>query len=323
MRLYSFDKGKADMMKCVLPVVIVLHHCATKGFEFIWLFRYLSVAIVAFFFCVSGYGLMHNFLVKGDRYLEGFMQKRVRSVAVPYLLSLVLYLTVRVAYGHFDILEYFRITWFNDWLPYSWFMFVIFLAYTAFYLIFRCKCGVVQKLLMYLGFQIAYALIMRLCCAGNYLYASFIGVSSGMTWRLCEDRILKVLENWVIFIGVLSVAISGVSVFMVDMVCKSAFFACLHLTWVLFPLFLSVLFFVTLSLIPPCEKNNRLVSNFLKISVYFYLLQYLAMFIVLGVLGMDRTPLALLLIFLVDMLIGAGVYMVEQSGGKLIDITIR
>ncbi len=97
---------------------------------------YIFVAV--FFFC-SGYGLIKSLETKPD-YLNGFIKKRVvRTLVIPYYVSIIIYGILRFASGErFAPLQWFTnligITMMN---PYAWYPVVAALLYIAFYFIFK------------------------------------------------------------------------------------------------------------------------------------------------------------------------------------------
>ncbi len=142
------DQMKALQGFCAIG--IVFHHMAQKtcaywlkeeyiihGLDFFVPIGYLLVSI--FFFC-SGYGLYKSYREKED-YLHGFAWKRVIPVLIPFVITSIVYLDVRIKMGD-DVL--------GNWLKvgirfgepqmfnmYAWFVYALFVVYFGFWLGFQ------------------------------------------------------------------------------------------------------------------------------------------------------------------------------------------
>lgn len=156
-RVYRYDKNKVQIAKAVIPFLIILHHCYfLKGLGF---FNNLGIILVSFFFLMSGYGLMTSYMSKGTSYLDGFFIKRVLKVFIPFLLSLALWLAYgTLLMGTFDISTYFFETNLGDWLPNSWFVWIILSGYACFYFIFKLDVSLKNKLILFSLISLAYYL---------------------------------------------------------------------------------------------------------------------------------------------------------------------
>lgn len=282
------------MLKCILPFLIIIHHCACRGFDFLGPFKFAGVTIVTFFYIVSGYGLMHNYLEKGNDYFEGFLWKKIKQVIIPYLLSLFVYISVRMIFGDIAIKEYLMSNSFQNWLPYSWFIFSISLSYLFFFVIFSIKCSSYKKLFLYFCFQIVYAFTIYGIGGERYWWAGFIGVTIGMLWRLFEKVLLRLLQNWKF-----SMILLGSSLILFVTFSKYINFKELH------PLFTGTILIVTMNILPPFGYSDQYVKYVAKLSIYIYLLQSVSMFIVLDILNFTDTFTSVLLIWVVDIGISA------------------
>ena len=128
---------------------------------------YLFVAI--FFFC-SGYGLIKSLETKPD-YLNGFIKKRiVKTLVVPYYVSIVIYGILRTAIGErFAPVQWIThivgVSMMND---YAWYPVTAAFLYLAFYLIFKnIKNRKVCYILMAL---VIVALGMVFCVNGHFTW---------------------------------------------------------------------------------------------------------------------------------------------------------
>lgn len=84
-----------------------------------------GVTVCTWFFLISGYGLMASYMLKGKVYLTGFIKKRLSKIMIPYIVAFVAYIVWKMTVEHVDLTAYFASQNFDNWLPYSWFVFVI------------------------------------------------------------------------------------------------------------------------------------------------------------------------------------------------------
>ena len=129
---------------------VILHHISQEG-AFQWaggghgkpgelsIFVNSGYLFVAIFFFCSGYGLIKSFESKPD-YLKGFMKKRVlKTLIVPYYVSILIYGLARFASGErLPAAQWItNILGFTMMNEYAWYPIIAGILYTAFYLIFK------------------------------------------------------------------------------------------------------------------------------------------------------------------------------------------
>ena len=126
---------------------------------------FLFVAI--FFFC-SGFGLIKSLEKKPD-YFNGFIKKRVvKTLVVPYYVSILIYGILRFATGErFAPLQWVtNLTGLTMMNPYAWYPIIAAILYIAFYIIFKnIKNRKVCYILMAL---VIIALGMIFCVNGHF-----------------------------------------------------------------------------------------------------------------------------------------------------------
>lgn len=137
MSTYLFNQQKSALLKAVLPFLIILHHCACKGVPHLGPMLLAGVTLCTWFFAISGFGLMTSYTVKGQAYLKGFVRKRVSRILIPFLVAFCTYLLFESIAMKHPPMDYLSSKAFDNWLPYSWFIFVILGGYALYWVIFR------------------------------------------------------------------------------------------------------------------------------------------------------------------------------------------
>lgn len=94
----QFSKQATVPLRGLLATGIVLHHLSLRLVEaspdcpWIWSqFSFWGAPIVAVFFFLSGYGLMVSLITKGQKYLDGFLKKRLLKIVLPLILCSIVF----------------------------------------------------------------------------------------------------------------------------------------------------------------------------------------------------------------------------------------
>ena len=295
-RVYNYDKNKVQIAKAVIPFLIILHHCYfLKGLGF---FHNLGIILVSFFFLMSGYGLMTSFMSKGKGYLKGFFSKRILKVFLPFLLSLVLWLGYEaLVVDTFDIKSYFLDTNMGDWLPNSWFVWIILAGYVCFYIVFKLRISLRTKLILFSLISLLYYIMGGQFGLPQYWYRSSYAMVLGMLWRFQEINIRKLLGKKSVFCIFPVVCICCFTFFQkIDFKDVTPIFTCAAFAWLMYAF--------------PMKKVNRVVNFLGKISYEVYLLQGIPIHFVCKYLSVNTTCYAIVLVFLLDILLA---YMVHLA----------
>lgn len=183
LKISKYDKNKVQIAKAMIPFLIILHHCYfLAGLN---PFHSLGIILVSFFFLMSGYGLMTSYMSKGEEYLNGFFLKRVMKVFLPYLLSLCVWFGYMIfADKNFNILRYLLYTNFGDWLPNSWFVWVILGAYICFFCIFKFHINLKTKILVFASVSLIYFILGGAIRYIAILVSKFICYSVGYVMEI-------------------------------------------------------------------------------------------------------------------------------------------
>ena len=178
------DSSSLDAMKSLrgfAAIGVILHHISQES-TFQWagggygkpgelsIFVNAGYLFVAIFFFCSGYGLIKSLETKAD-YLNGFMKKRVvKTLVVPYYVSILIYGLARLASGEKLpaaqwITNIIGITMMNE---YAWYPIIAAILYTAFYLIFKrvrnLKTGYILMALVILALGVIF------CFNGHFVW---------------------------------------------------------------------------------------------------------------------------------------------------------
>ena len=104
--LYDYDKQKANLLKSILPFIIIVHHLANLKFEGIGKIGSLGDPAMYTFFAMSGYGLVVSYK-KNVEYINGFLRRSLPKLFIPYFIALVLFVVYRYIEGidQFELLR--------------------------------------------------------------------------------------------------------------------------------------------------------------------------------------------------------------------------
>lgn len=276
---YTLEKVR--LFKAILPIMIVLHHFAFF-YGYPPYFAKLGLPLVSCFFAMSGYGLMTSYLKKGDSYFHGFISHVLSKLLSPYLLALIVYVSIVLVLNKQSLTDYLCKTNFIDWLRFSWFVWVILGGYFLFYFIFKMKTSIQVKVLLYAivtgvyYLSCYYLLDGKLPCVYRTSYALWLG----MIWKMGERKMIPLLTKP--YILLMSLVICFIT-FILSLKAESL---------LLNPLF-SVMLFICLAYCGFKGGDCKIISVLSKVSYEFYLWQGLSILVVCDVLECNRFKLAI------------------------------
>lgn len=212
----EFTKNKTVVLKGILSVLIVLHHLSYYT-DYLSIVHSWGAPIVSLFFFISGYGLMKQTYVEqgSTKYLNGFFRRRIlKSLFLPFILAWLIYRVL-----HFNQLPGLISEWKNlllygnPLLPYSWYVFAIFIFYVVFY--FACKSRSKYVEFIILGGVLGYITIVWSMGFGRSWYISALGFPCGIFFAKYEPLIHKYLKGYRYYLTIpLCLVLIGVSVFL-------------------------------------------------------------------------------------------------------------
>lgn len=187
-------------LRGIAAIGIVLHHLSERIQEDS-LFRWLAVIgyiLVAYFFFLSGYGLMVQYRKKKEAYLAGFIRKRVLYLVIIYLLDIVLYALYDTLMGKPHTLgEIFKSIFVSGIARNSWYMIVLIGVYFVFWIVFRVFKNMAESFKVFCVFlaQLFFAVYCIALDISPIWYYSNFGFTVGMLYCKYQIVIDKQLEN--------------------------------------------------------------------------------------------------------------------------------
>ena len=160
-KLYTYDKQKMNLIKAILPLIIIIHHIVPYGYNNFKIFNvlYSSGDIVMYiFFAMSGYGLVTSYL-KNSEYLNGFLSKSLKKLFIPYFIAMFLFVVYRY-FNDVDQIDLLLTKGLYSFVPTSWYIYVLSYFYIFFFIIFRyVKANNLVKVLLVCVLVYGYYLI--------------------------------------------------------------------------------------------------------------------------------------------------------------------
>ena len=161
-------------------------------------FNHIGYASVGFFFFLSGFGLMKQYLKRED-YRSSFLKKRVGRIVIPYILFNMIYWLYYSANN--DVISFFEavrmILSGEPLVLYSWYILEIFVLYLLFFLFMFLDRGkrlpmIICNIVLYLALLLYYK---------HYDYLSFWYDSThmlviGIIWASYEERLTQLLYRY-------------------------------------------------------------------------------------------------------------------------------
>ena len=187
-------------LRGIAAIGIILHHISERTTGGM-LFGYMAMTgylFVAFFFFMSGYGLLVQYQKKKEKYLDGFIRNRLMYIVIIYLLDVVLYTVVKTLMGErytpLQILKSIIVTGIAN---NSWYMVVLILFYFFFFLVFKCRIikTIPQKIACIIAFETIFLIICLIRDVNGTWYLSNYGFVMGMIWAYYKDRIDILLKT--------------------------------------------------------------------------------------------------------------------------------
>ena len=306
---YAFSKEKMQIIRAVIPAVIVLHHCALYfDVEALCPLKCAGNYLVSVFFFISGYGVESAINNKAS-YLTSFWKKRGLSIMIPYIISLVLYFVVYILIhgGQFnfknDIVDNFKNG--GTFLPYSWFVYVIIICYFVFYVCHRYFFSCKVSMLFETAILLFVALSMWLLDMGHWWYNKILVFALGGWFYLWEPFLRNIFRG-------------HRASFYISIICLViiSFILSVGNKGYLLPvslLFFSAAVYFCISLIPWTANRNKIIIFLSSISYEIYLVQGIVLYLLRGpVLYIANDMIFILLSIINIVLLALGVHKISE-----------
>lgn len=197
---------------------------------------------------------------------------------------------------------------FTEWLPHSWYAFVLMLGYIQFWIIFKIKTNTAIKIFIYGIVTLIYYLISDKTGQPYYLYTSFPGVFFGMVWKTCEDKLLSYANRRNLII---SLIIGGIILFSICVYPRIEFYGRgIIKSFTFLSCIVCLLYLIRI------PQTHKIISFFSKISYEMYLIQSVPIFILISWLGLKPIWLTIILVIIFDVVLAYIVSHISQKFKK-------
>lgn len=275
--LYDYDKQKANLLKSILPFVIIVHHLANLKFEGIGKIGSLGDPAMYIFFAMSGYGLVISYK-KNVGYINGFLRRSLPKLFIPYLIALVLFVVYRYIEG-IDQFDLFMTKGLFSFVPTSWFIYILSLFYIFFFVCYRfIKSNIVIKTVFTAILVIGYCFLAPYMGISPWRYYRCPAFIVGMVFALMDESIKEKFVRWHILVAI------GLLMCMIKLPFGH------RLDFFYYP---SIIFFVMYSL---PGGRLRIVSFFSSISLEMFIIQFIPIYIVTNHIVLEKNFISTLIV---------------------------
>lgn len=190
------------------PMIVHIGNCGNYSAPLNWWSINGNMVVEGFFF-FAGFGLMKQYMAKGETYRKGFLIKRIPKVLVPYFFVTLLYWAGTFVFRGFLYSPMGVLNTILCGVPivsYSWFIIHLILFYVFFWILMYIVKN--HYKMMILGGILYFVLTSYLFYSigfGMHWYETSLGLTIGITWAIYEEQIYKFMEKfyWPVFIGTL------------------------------------------------------------------------------------------------------------------------
>lgn len=216
--VFSLTRDRSTVLKGILSLLIILSH--TNFHTDIPVFKTITNwggTKVALFFFLSGYGLISSYLRVGSGYMDGFLVKRIWKIVKPLLVITLVYLGVvfldKKTFPS-DIIGALFLQGKTP-LPYSWFVYVIILAYIIFFFVFRLQINVERKIaFVFIGLLLVSLGLYKLGFDRAW-WVSNLAFPTGLVYGVYEEKLLSFSRQKYINLFLVPVCVLLAGVFVV------------------------------------------------------------------------------------------------------------
>lgn len=161
------------------------------------MYGYVAVSI---FFFLSGYGLIYG-LNNKNKYLDGFMKKRLTKILIPYISINFLYIVFYIFIEKKNLNIFQIIMSFIDLSlnKIAWYIIIILFCYILFYIIFK-SFKKKYALIIYSGIMFIYMILAYVLHLGIWWYISIPTIVLGVFWGEFKNIIDKFIIKYNKFI---------------------------------------------------------------------------------------------------------------------------
>lgn len=290
--LYDYNKYKVDILKAVLPFIVILGHLYQEGIMCLSIFVDLTIIAMFLFFAMSGYGLVISYITKKD-YLNGFLSRSLLKLYLPYIFVFILFVIYRFFHG-IDQKELLKTVGLMSFIPTSWYIYVLSFLYIAFYVCFKyirfydsnfVKYNTILKSVIVCLVIFAYCFIAPHIGISHWRYDKCPAFCVGVFFALFNNSFLRKGKR-------------------------------LHVILFLFCAFLLIpphgmikpfiypFIVFNLLYIVEIKTVNRIIKFLSSISLEMFIIQFLPIYIVIQDIGVNNPKLSIPFVFILDIIMG-------------------
>lgn len=292
----EFTRNKTDVLKAILPFLIIIHHTHVFDNEF----YYVGAFVVSIFFFISGYGLETKRIKKGFNYSD--LWPSLRKLIVPIIIPATLYLLCQALIENASCQEIIaEIAQYQVILPYTWYVLTLIILYIVFITLSSyCKLRSDLFLALIVISILSFSILGKYVGIPSWARNTTTAFCAGILFKHYERYFINVANkkkwfSWLFLCGLfllLTLLANGLLLGSLNNPLKR-------------PLMAFVWSFGFMQVFSVCKSiNNNVVKFFSRISYELYICQSIA-FILIRNISLDQAGVMIYIIsvFMVDILI--------------------
>lgn len=283
--LYGYDKQKVNVLKAILPILIIIHHIHGLGYKGVELFGASGDIVMYLFFAMSGFGLTISYL-NSAQYVNGFLYRSLTKLYLPYLFTLIVFVIYRYFEGidQIALLREKGLFWF---VPTSWFIYVLSYLYIFFFFVFRyVKSSNAVKVLLTCLLVVGYVIVAHSIGVEPWRYNRCPAFCIGMMFALFDSSIRIKFVRWHALVA-LALLLLLLIVFYLSHARR--------LDILIFPTALFIFMYAVKGV-----RECKVVKFLSSISLEMFIIQFFPMYIVMNDLQITSTAIMVSLVLILD-----------------------
>lgn len=265
----SFSRNKVPALRAIMAIVIILGHLSVRV-QSAWIqpFRYWGAPFVSMFLFISGFGMWQSFLSHSGLSFVSVL-KRVWKLALPYLLTVLLYyVIVRIPSGETDLNIRDAVISGTSKQSHLWFVFAIVYLYLAFFFCTRLRSKV--AIISFLFAMVAATIVvLRQVGYDRCWWVSLLAFPTGCLYSMFQERInALIFKSRLTYCIAMGIAVAGVGL---------SYLLNIEFLYSISHIFIPIAIALVVIQLPIEKLNNKLILHLGAISYEIYLCQLIAM----------------------------------------------
>lgn len=186
--------------KGILSTIVILHHISQveNNLPIIHYFANFGMYAVGVFFFISAYGITKQLKLNREKYLSGFLKKRIFKLLLPISIVTIIYIVLNILVFHKSytinsIINVYKSG--SSIINNGWYLNSILVIYLIFYFSFKFFKNIKISYLSFSFLILAYIFVLKRIGFGMWWYNSMIGIIFGMCFEIFEEKIKRVLST--------------------------------------------------------------------------------------------------------------------------------